>query len=151
MALENIVGAPGERRRWMLAFAFGLIHGFGFAFALQDTLQFAGARLFTALISFNVGVELGQLLVVAALAPVLGALFRFVVEERKGAIVVSALVAHTSWHWLTERADALGRYGLDWAGFALRWTALSAIVAAAAWFAFRWIRRRAADQPRAKG
>ena len=47
-----------------------LIHGFGFSFALRDTLQFAGNHLLTSLFSFNVGVELGQLLVVALLAPV---------------------------------------------------------------------------------
>ena len=65
MALENIVGAMSVQRRWMLAFAFGLVHGFGFSFALRETLQFAGAHLVTSLLSFNVGVELGQLLVLA--------------------------------------------------------------------------------------
>ena len=52
----------------MIAFAFGLVHGFGFSFALQETLQFAGSHLVTSLVSFNVGVELGQLLVLAILA-----------------------------------------------------------------------------------
>ncbi len=146
-ALENIVAAPGARRRWILAFAFGLIHGFGFAFALQETLQFAGARLFTALISFNVGVELGQLLVIAILVPVLDAAFRFVVAARMGAIVVSALIAHTSWHWLTERAAALSLYNLDRLWVVLRWAPLPALVAAAAWFTFRWSRPRATEQP----
>ena len=140
-AIENLIGTPSERRRWMLAFAFGLIHGFGFAFTLQETMQFAGGRLFTALVSFNLGVELGQLLVIAILAPVLGALFRFVVDERKGAIVLSALAAHTSWHWMTDRATALGQYDVDWASFALRWAALPAL-AAVAWFA--WLKPRRA-------
>ncbi|MSU65955.1 MAG: HupE/UreJ family protein [Opitutus sp.] len=148
-ALENIVATPGERRRWILACAFGLVHGFGFAFALQETLQFAGARLFTALISFNVGVELGQLLVIAILVPVLDALFRFVVAERIGAIVLSALIAHTSWHWLTERAAALSLYNLDRMWSALRWAALPALAAVAAWFAFRWLKRRETEPPRA--
>jgi HupE / UreJ protein. len=43
MALENIVGTGTQRRRWMMAFGFGLVHGFGFSFALRDTLQFAGS------------------------------------------------------------------------------------------------------------
>src|SRR5215470_8493884 len=62
MALENIVGGNIERR-WMVAFGFGLVHGFGFSFALRETLQFAGSHLLTSLLSFNIGVELGQLLV----------------------------------------------------------------------------------------
>ena len=44
MALENIVGATSVQRRWMIAFAFGLVHGFGFSFALRETLQFAGSH-----------------------------------------------------------------------------------------------------------
>ena len=71
MALENIVGGSTVQRRWMIAFGFGLVHGFGFSFALRQTLQFAGSHLLTSLLSFNVGVELGQLLVLALLIPVL--------------------------------------------------------------------------------
>ena len=99
MALENIVlaarpegsGRPGVSRRWMIAFAFGLVHGFGFSFALQETLQFAGAHVVTSLFAFNVGVELGQLLVLALLAPLLWLAFRLV-PERVGVIIASALV-----------------------------------------------------------
>ncbi len=65
MALENLVGTS-SRRRWIAAFVFGLVHGFGFAFALRESLQFAGSHLATALLSFNVGVELGQLAVLRA-------------------------------------------------------------------------------------
>ena len=57
------------RRRWMIAFGFGLVHGFGFSFALRETLQFAGSHLLTSLLSFNIGVELGQLLVLLLLIP----------------------------------------------------------------------------------
>ena len=46
------------------------------------------------------------------IAPVLVALFRWVVEERTGVIIASALVLHTAWHWMTERGAALGEY--DW-------------------------------------
>ena len=62
MAFENIVGARLERR-WMMAFGFGLVHGFGFSFFLRDSLQFAGRHLAASLLAFNLGVELGQLLV----------------------------------------------------------------------------------------
>ena len=96
MALENIV-SPGLRRRWLLAFGFGLVHGFGFSFALRDTMQLAGSHLLTSLLSFNVGVEFGQLAVLAVLVPALTLFFRFVVAERMGTIVLSAIVAHTGW------------------------------------------------------
>jgi len=39
--------------------------------------------------------------------------FRYVVEERIGVIIASALVLHTAWHWMTERASALGQYDLS--------------------------------------
>ena len=113
MAFENIIGT-GVGRRWLIAFGFGLVHGFGFSFALRETMQFAGSHLLTALLSFNVGVELGQLLVIALLVPALEILFRFVVTERIGAIFVSALVAHTSWHWTSERYEILSQHPITW-------------------------------------
>ena len=116
MAFENIVG-PKLRRRWILAFAFGLVHGFGFSFALRDSLQFAGAHLMTSLLSFNVGVELGQLVVIAVSIPVLSAIFRYVAAERIATIILSALVAHTAWHWMTDRLSVLREYQLQWPVF----------------------------------
>src|SRR4029450_10611429 len=119
MAFENIISAAksggGEgtldrralERRGAVAFGFGLIHGFGFSVALRETLQFAGSHLLTSLLSFNVGVELGQLLVLLVLVPVLNLLFRYIVEERIGTIILSALVAHTGWHWALERGGVL--------------------------------------------
>lgn len=111
MALENIVGAA--RRRWLFALGFGLVHGFGFSFALSETLQFAGPHLLTSLLAFNVGVELGQLFVLLLLVPALAGLFRFVVAERIGMIIVSALAAHVAWHWTLERAEVLSLFWGD--------------------------------------
>jgi hypothetical protein len=138
MALENITGAASVQRRWALAFAFGLVHGFGFSFALRQTLQFAGSHLLTALLAFNAGVELGQLLVLAILVPVLQLLFRFVVAPRIGTIILSALVAHVAWHWTAERWDTLRQF--DWPAAspvspaeAIRWTMLAVAAAGLAW------------------
>jgi hypothetical protein len=138
MALENIVGSTNVQRRWMLAFAFGLVHGFGFSFALRETLQFAGSHLITSLLSFNVGVELGQLLVLAVLVPVLQALFRFAVPERIGTIVLSALVAHTAWHWTAERWERLRQFELpsltvDGIASGVRWLMAAVAMAAVLW------------------
>jgi HupE/UreJ protein len=139
MALENIV-KPQLRRRWLITFCFGLVHGFGFSFALRDTLQFAGAHLLTSLLSFNVGVEIGQLLVLAVFVPALWLLFRFGINERSGTIILSALVAHTGWHWMSERFGRLIRYQFILPAFdasfflmMVRWLMVLTIAAAAAW------------------
>ena len=121
MAFENIVGAKLERR-WMVTFGFGLIHGFGFSFLLRERLQFAGDHLVASLLAFNVGVELGQLFVLIIAVPLLAFSFRFVVAERSGTILLSALVAHTAWHWATERGGVLLGY---------RWPALGLVDLAA--------------------
>jgi len=118
MALENIVAAAAGRsvaeRRWIMALAFGLVHGFGFSFALRDTLQFAGAHLLGALVSFNLGVELGQLAVLALVIPALHLFVRYAAVERVAIILLSALIAHTGWHWLLERGDRLLEYDIAW-------------------------------------
>ena len=143
MALENIVGAAA-RRRWAITFIFGLVHGFGFSFALRETLQFAGTHLLTSLLAFNVGVELGQLLVLLLLVPALNFLFRYVVAERMGTILVSALVAHTAWHWMAERWAVLSQYPITWAAFsramftgAMGWLLLAMLLAAMVWAGFK--------------
>ncbi len=69
VAFEN-VGRPGASHRWWLTFLFGLVHGFGFAGALRE-LALSRERLLPTLLGFNVGVEVGQLLVVGAIAPAL--------------------------------------------------------------------------------
>jgi len=154
MALEDIATTSTVRQRWMIAFGFGLVHGFGFSFALKQTLQFAGDHLLTSLLSFNIGVELGQLLVLAVLVPALELLFRYVVAERMGTIILSALVAHTAWHWMTERFDRLRQFRFEWpeinAAFlagALRWLMLLVIVAALWWLGSGVLRRFAGSRP----
>jgi sugar lactone lactonase YvrE len=139
MALENIVGAK-LHLRWQIAFGFGLVHGFGFSFALSETLQFAGAHLLTSLLAFNVGVELGQLFVLVFMVPALGWLLGRAMDARMGTILLSALLAHTAWHWMTERGSELVAYqialppidALFVAGL-MRWTMLLLIVLGVAW------------------
>jgi len=113
MALENILGVRVSHR-WAVAFVFGLVHGFGFSAALRDSLQFAGSHLVTALLSFNLGVEAGQLVVLAVAVPALALLPRLGLGERPAAIVLSALVAHTGWHWMVDRGSDLAQF--PWPG-----------------------------------
>ncbi len=148
MALENIVGADFHRR-WLIAGLFGLVHGFGFSYGLKENLQFAGRHLLVSLFSFNLGIEIGQILVLALMLPVLAFVLRSVLVGRIGMIVLSAIVAHIGWHWMTERADVLWRVEwprLDGAGLAVlaRWVAALLLAAGGASFIAK--RARAAQR-----
>ena len=90
-------------RRWLMAFAFGLLHGFGFASVLAD-LGLPQGALVLALVGFNVGVELGQLAIVALFLPLAFALRRTRFYQfgvlKIGSLIVAALA---TW-WLVQRA-----------------------------------------------
>jgi hypothetical protein len=150
----SFMSEGGVKRRWLIAFGFGLVHGFGFSFALRQTLQFAGSHLLTSLLSFNVGVELGQLLVLVALIPALDLLFKYVVAERLGTIILSALVTHTAWHWMTERAAILRQFRFEWPvldalfwASALRWMMLAVIAAGLYWLVFGVFKPQPRNKP----
>jgi hypothetical protein len=108
MALENIVGVQLDRRV-LVTGLFGMVHGFGFSYGLSENFQFAGTHLLTSLFAFNVGIELGQIAAIAVMLPALALLRRTLLGGRAGLIVLSALVAHTAWHWMADRAEALWR------------------------------------------
>lgn len=151
MAFENILGRPLDHR-WMVAFGFGLVHGFGFSFALSETLQFAGSHLLTSLFSFNVGVELGQLFLLALMVPVLRFSFRTWLPPVMGVVVLSALLAHTGWHWMLTRGGQLIQYDFAmpvvnaaFVAMVLRWIMLVLIVGSALWGLkgiFHWLDQR---------
>jgi len=106
MALENIMGIDFARRM-LVAGLFGLVHGFGFSYGLQENLQFAGTHLLVSLFAFNIGIELGQLLVLAVMLPALLLVRRFVLPGKVGMIILSALVAQIGWQWMMERGKVL--------------------------------------------
>ena len=108
MAIENIVGA-NLRRRWIIAALFGLVHGFGFADILREQLQFAGSYLLVSLVSFNIGIEIGQLAVLCVFVPALALLFRGAMSGRMGIIVLSAIIANVAWQWMIERGEIFWR------------------------------------------
>ena len=101
LALENI-WRTDVRRRWLVCTLFGLIHGFGFSFALHESMQFAGTHHVLSLLSFNLGVEAGQLLVLLLGVPV-AMWLATKAYARTLTIVLSALIAHLAWHWMEER------------------------------------------------
>lgn len=106
MAIENVF-AVNLKRRWVIAGAFGLVHGLGFSYGLQESFQFAGDHMLVSLASFNLGVEAGQVLVLLIAVPLLLALLSDRLLGRVGVVILSVLVAHTTWHWTVDRARVL--------------------------------------------
>jgi hypothetical protein len=103
IAAANNIFPLFPRREWMVAFAFGLIHGFGFASGLSD-MGITRQNLAVTVLGFNLGVEAGQLAIVSAFLPIAYALRaswvypRIVLAGGSCAIVLVAMV------WLVERA-----------------------------------------------
>ena len=91
---------------WVVAFAFGLLHGFGFARALAD-LGLPQGDIPLALFSFNVGVEIGQLLFIAVMLALVGSVRRMVAIPR-GAVIASAYgIGSVAAFWSLERLNAM--------------------------------------------
>ena len=105
-ALDNMLHfLPG--RRWPLAFAFGLVHGLGFATALGP-MSLPPFALGLALISFNLGLEAAQVTIAAVVLP-FGYLLRFTnLYPRRILPAVSGVVALVAAAWFTDRAAGLG-------------------------------------------
>lgn len=104
-ALENF-WIKDTSHRWKIAFAFGLIHGFGFAGVLRD-LDLPTQGFVRSLLAFNLGVEIGQLAIVAALAwPI--SLLRKYKHAKVLQRIISALIALCGLGWFLDRAFALG-------------------------------------------
>ena len=101
-ALNNIYPLFRERR-WVMAFSFGLIHGFGFASVLTD-LGLPQGALVLALVGFNIGVEGGQLAIVAAFLPIAFALRYSWLYQRCILFGGSIIIAILAMIWFSERA-----------------------------------------------
>jgi len=103
LAAANNVWPVVAHRRWVVAFCFGLIHGFGFASVLAE-LGLPTDALALSLLGFNLGVEVGQMAIVAAFLPVAFAL-RHTAFYRKGVFVWGSLLTMlVAGVWLVERA-----------------------------------------------
>ncbi len=108
LAVEIIKARPGEPRLserlpWVVAFLFGLLHGFGFAGALRE-IGLPETDVPMALLTFNLGVEAGQLLIIAATVAVLAALARFAPQARRPANIASTyLIGAVASFWFIER------------------------------------------------
>ena len=101
VGFENFV-LRGPSRRWKLTFAFGLVHGFGFAGALRE-IALPRADVPPALLGFNAGVELGQLAILALALPLLALLRRRARFASIGVPVLSGVIALAGVCWFVVR------------------------------------------------
>ena len=109
-ALEN-VARPDVRYRFALTFGFGLVHGLGFASVLEELLP--ERHVIAPLLGFNLGVELGQLAIVAVALPVCFGLARLLGADRYRRLVLPAAAVPlvlVATKWLIERAFAVDTF-----------------------------------------
>jgi hydrogenase/urease accessory protein HupE len=102
---ENQENANVQIKDWrpMFAFGFGLIHGFGFAGALQE-FGLPRTQLIPALISFNGGVEIGQAIIVVSIAPILAWIAKKSLGSRKKVIIIgSIIISLAGLFWFVQR------------------------------------------------
>jgi hydrogenase/urease accessory protein HupE len=103
VGLENLFRNNDPRGRWLLTFAFGLIHGFGFASVLREMGVGRDSRIAMPLLSFNLGVELGQVAVASLLLPLIWKLRNKAVFTKRWIPVCSVLVATLGAYWFIQR------------------------------------------------
>ena len=164
VAIENGVGRgfpsgigenpsrPRFRHRWIVALVFGLAHGFGFAIALRETLQFAGSHPIAALAAFNIGLELGTLIILAIALPAFNLLFAKVIAERAGIILFSVLIGHAGWHWMMERMavaqmSSWPLLDLHLLLTGVRWLLALTVVGGVVWFIAGLVKRKPVEPP----
>ena len=96
----------GKNQRWKIALGFGLLHGLGFASALAD-LQLRGMNFLKALFGFNVGVELGQAVIVIAILPFIYLIRTKNIFGSRGVDLGAGIIILISGYWFIVRAFAL--------------------------------------------
>lgn len=105
VGLENLVRRGAEPRgRWALTFAFGLIHGFGFASVLRELgVGDNGGGVALPLFTFNLGVEIGQISIASVVLPIVWRLRKNEAFVRRGVPALSAVVTAAGLWWFLER------------------------------------------------
>jgi hydrogenase/urease accessory protein HupE len=104
VGLENIIRRDDPQKRWLLTFAFGLIHGFGFASVLRELgVGKNGSGVLLPLFSFNLGVELGQIAIAAMLLPFIWKFRTQPVFVQRWSPACSLLVVMAGGYWLVQR------------------------------------------------
>ena len=101
---ENFIRSEGLKGRWLITFLFGLVHGLGFASVLRDMGVISNTTdVAVPLVSFNLGVEAGQIAIAGVLLPLIWQVRRWELFLKRGVPVCSAVVAAMGGYWLIQR------------------------------------------------
>ena len=141
LGIANL-GAPSVARRWLIAALVGALTGFVLSGPLTDTWQFAGTHPHIAVIAFNLGIALGEIVGVAMAFLVLRLIFAKVLGSLLGVVVLSAILGHAGWHGMMDSGNdlllQLGRLPLPnlWSslGVVAMWLAPALVVGVIACF-----------------
>lgn len=144
MASESILRRAEPGGFWIAAVASGLIFGAGFWLDLEPSLQFGGAHRVVSVLSYNAGLEIGQLLALALVVPAISLFLRFAGAERISTVILAGVIVHMAGHRMAERASVLRSIPIQWAaadaGALSRWLLGIAVAAGLATLAALYLR-----------
>jgi hydrogenase/urease accessory protein HupE len=104
VGVENLIRGTHPKGRWLLTFGFGLVHGFGFATVLRELgVGASSGGIWMPLLSFNLGVEIGQLAIACVVLPLLWRFHAKPVFIKRWIPALSLLVTCAGIYWLLER------------------------------------------------
>jgi len=106
VSLENVVRV-NLGRRWLVAAGTGLVYGLASSHVLRPELQFAASHSLVARLSFNLGIAGGHFTVLTGLVAATSVLTRDSAAARAGVVLLSAIVAHSGWHWMIGTGGVL--------------------------------------------
>jgi hypothetical protein len=125
LAIANLA-APTLRRRWFLVALVGALGGFGLGRLFMNAAQFVGTHSLVAVVCFNIGLVVGEVVILAIAFYALRLLFARLLGPILGLIVLSAMVGHAGWHGMVDNGGELGRQ-LGHLPTASLWSALTAV------------------------
>jgi hypothetical protein len=137
LSIENIAARDLDRR-WTTLF-FGVISGIGFSVAMREVAQFAGNHRVMAIVTFDLGLQAGEIVLFALVSLPVLVLGRIMVSERLRTVVASACLADLAWHALLARGSDLD--SVQWPVFtaevlvtATSWLIVFVVAAGVLWF-----------------
>jgi hypothetical protein len=106
LAIGNLA-SPSLRHRWFIGAIIGALGGFGLGRMLSALWQFAGAHTIVSVVSFNVGIALGDVVSLVLVLGVVHLLVARVIGLPLTVIVLSAVLGHLGWHWMIDASNEL--------------------------------------------
>jgi hypothetical protein len=108
LAIGNLA-APSLRRRLLITAVIGGLGGYALGHVLADALRFAATQAAVSILSFNVGIALGEIVTLGLAVAALRLLFAGLLGPPFGVVVLSVVLGHIGWHWMLDGGPRLGQ------------------------------------------